>query len=393
MPTVVESKKQEMESQSKDEKDLIQQFEQRELPHDLISEMILTRLPIKSILRFKSVSKLWYSTLSSSLFAFAHFKFPNPSLTESLLIRNGKRFQIMSYKNGEIDLVNVEVDFDVGDENMDLVGTCNGLVCLGSSSGRLSIIWNPITREFRKYLDSENSDFFLRRCSAYWGFGYDSTADDYKIVRICKNLSNNSSTVHVCSIKLDTWRIIKNDAYDDTSHLRNPVFVRISGALVNETLYWRLPGTNFSFNLASEKLEAFPYLEVSPSLSYVTTSDDEYVDKLLFVVNGCLSMYGNLIRGGDIITFMNILTIMKSPEVIEQMIVPKDLAKSMHHGGNLIGFTRSDKIFTQYMACLGVIDLTQQPLNITPLMDLERSGKSEIVNYCASLIPPNISVL
>ncbi|XP_074281646.1 putative F-box protein At5g62660 isoform X2 [Silene latifolia] len=336
MPTVVESKKQEMESQSKDEKDLIQQFEQRELPHDLISEMILTRLPIKSILRFKSVSKLWYSTLSSSLFAFAHFKFPNPSLTESLLIRNGKRFQIMSYKNGEIDLVNVEVDFDVGDENMDLVGTCNGLVCLGSSSGRLSIIWNPITREFRKYLDSENSDFFLRRCSAYWGFGYDSTADDYKIVRI--------------------W-------------------------------------TNFSFNLASEKLEAFPYLEVSPSLSYVTTSDDEYVDKLLFVVNGCLSMYGNLIRGGDIITFMNILTIMKSPEVIEQMIVPKDLAKSMHHGGNLIGFTRSDKIFTQYMACLGVIDLTQQPLNITPLMDLERSGKSEIVNYCASLIPPNISVL
>ncbi|XP_074284048.1 F-box/kelch-repeat protein At2g43270-like [Silene latifolia] len=155
MPAVVESKKQEMESQSKDEKDLIQQTKQRELPHDLISEMILTRLPIKSILRFRSVSKLWYSTLSSSLFAFAHLKFPNPSLTESLLIRNGKRFQIMSYKNGEIDLVNVEVDFDVGDENMDLVGTCNGLVCLGSSSGRLSIIWNPITREFRKYLDLE----------------------------------------------------------------------------------------------------------------------------------------------------------------------------------------------------------------------------------------------
>ncbi|KAK9689380.1 hypothetical protein RND81_09G055900 [Saponaria officinalis] len=353
-----------------DDKDVMQQSEQRELPHELIIEMILTRLPIKSILRFKSVSKLWYSNLSSSLFASAHLNFHNPSpATESLLIRNRNKFQIMSYENREIDLVNIEFDFDVGGEKMDLVGTCNGLVCLGSSSGRLSIVWNPITRDFRKYFDSE---FFGPQCLVYWGFGYVSAMVDYKIVRLCKNMSTDSLTVHVYSIRLNTWKIIDNDVYDDTSHLRNPVLIRISGVLVNETLYWRLPGTNFSFNLVSETLDTFSYLKVS--------NDDEYIDKLLFVVNGCLSMYGNSFMSG------HNFTIMKSSDVIEQIVVPRNLAKSMHCGGTLIGFTRSDKIFTQYLACLGVIDLTLRPLNITPLMNLEKSGKTEICSYCASLI-------
>ncbi|KAH9609222.1 hypothetical protein KSS87_000482 [Heliosperma pusillum] len=161
-----------MECQIEDEEDLIkQQTEKRELPHDLISEMILTRLPIKSILRFKSVSKLWYSTISSSRFAFAHLKFPNPSPTESLLIRNGNKFKIMSYENGEIDLVSLEVDFDVVDEDMVLVGSCNGLVGLGSTSGCVFIIWNPITGEFCKYMDSEISDFASGGCMVTWGFG------------------------------------------------------------------------------------------------------------------------------------------------------------------------------------------------------------------------------
>ncbi|KAK9689379.1 hypothetical protein RND81_09G055800 [Saponaria officinalis] len=268
-----------MESRrSNDDKDVMQLTEQRELPHEFIIEMILTRLPIKSILRFKSVSKLWYSKLSSSRFASAHLNFPNPSpATESLLIRNPT--------NSKLDYV---VNFDEGNENMYLVGTCNGLVCLGSSSGRLSIVWNPITREFRKYLDSK---FFRPECLVYWGFGYMVTSyrfsnsnpvlepnrtsncvtlfgyvsavDDYKIVRLCKDMSSYSLTVHVYSIRLNKWKIIDNDAFDDISHLRNPVIVRISGVLVNETLYWRLPGKNISFNLASETLDTFSYLEVS----------------------------------------------------------------------------------------------------------------------------------
>ncbi|XP_074284022.1 F-box/kelch-repeat protein At3g23880-like [Silene latifolia] len=271
----------------------------------------------------------------------------------------------------------MEVDFDVGDENMDLVGTCNGLVCLGSHSGRLSIIWNPITREFRKYLETEISNSFGPKCLVYWGFGYVSTGDDYKIVRLCMNMSSHSLTVHVYSIRLDTWRVINNDAYD-ISNLSYPMLIRTSGLFINGTLYWRLPEAICSFNLESEKLDTFPpHLEVmiSTPLSYVTFSN------MLFVVNGCVSTYGPCRRGND-----HIFTILKSPEVVEQIIVPKDVVGLMPYAGILIGFTRSDKIFTQYSRHrLGVIDVSLHPLNLTPLMKLGGRGVTEVVSYCATV--------
>ncbi|KAK9663964.1 hypothetical protein RND81_14G009600 [Saponaria officinalis] len=142
-----------MESHFKKEKCLIQQTE---LPHDLITQSILARLPVKQLIRFKSVSKQWYSTLSSPHFALAHFRFPHPSSTESLLIRSNDNIKLLFFENGDHDTqivseCKIEADFDVGDEKLLLVGSCNGLVCFGSISGCFFIIWNPITREYCKY--------------------------------------------------------------------------------------------------------------------------------------------------------------------------------------------------------------------------------------------------
>ncbi|KAH7847466.1 hypothetical protein Vadar_026394 [Vaccinium darrowii] len=44
----------------------------RMLPEDLVIEEVLTRLPAKSLMRFKSVSKLWCSTISSPSFCKTH---------------------------------------------------------------------------------------------------------------------------------------------------------------------------------------------------------------------------------------------------------------------------------------------------------------------------------
>ncbi|KAI8531068.1 hypothetical protein RHMOL_Rhmol11G0108800 [Rhododendron molle] len=43
-----------------------------ELPHYLLVEEVLTRLPAKSLMRFKSVSKLWCSTICDPCFVKAH---------------------------------------------------------------------------------------------------------------------------------------------------------------------------------------------------------------------------------------------------------------------------------------------------------------------------------
>ncbi|XP_074281683.1 F-box/kelch-repeat protein At3g23880-like isoform X2 [Silene latifolia] len=382
-----------MESQSKDDEDPIQQTE---LPIDLISEMILTRLPIKSVFRFKSVSKLWYSTLSSSRFAFTHHKFSNPSsTTQSLLIRKSNKFQIMSHENGQIDLVKVEVDFDLGDENMVLVGTCNGLVGLGSTSGSLFIVWNPITGEFCKYLDPEISDFTTGGCMVTWGFGYVSAVDDYKFVRLCKKVFMESIRVHVYSTRFDKMKRIDNDTSDNFFGLKIAERLHRPGVLVNETVYWMggvppmldgLPRKILSFDLASEIFDIFPHLEVSTPSSTCDTDKDECFDELLCVANGCLSKYGRRVTSGE-----DVITVLKSPGEKEEIVLSKNLADWMYD--NLIGSAGGDKIFTQYYGDsalrLGVFDLTSQPLKHTLLMILDRGPKIEIVSYCASLISLN----
>ncbi|GFZ12193.1 F-box and associated interaction domains-containing protein [Actinidia rufa] len=45
---------------------------EEELPHDLVVEEVLTRLPGKSLMRFKSVSKLWCSIIDDTRFCQAH---------------------------------------------------------------------------------------------------------------------------------------------------------------------------------------------------------------------------------------------------------------------------------------------------------------------------------
>ncbi|XP_074284069.1 putative F-box protein At3g10240 [Silene latifolia] len=339
--------------QSKDKKDLIEQTEQKELPLDVI-RMILTKLPIKSVVRFKSVSKLWYSILSSPRFIFAHLEFPRPSTTQSLFIRSNNKFQILSYENGDqstkmdnkcvIDWVNEKVDFDVGNEKMALVGTCNGLVCLGSKSGCLFIIWNPITREFYKYKDPEIAKFTREDCRVTWGFGRE-------------------------------------------------------GVLFNETLYWmggvppmiyEFRRKIFSFDLASEMFDMFPHLEVGTPSPYTSNvNNDECFDALLCVVNGCLSKYGRSVKTGE-----GILTLLKDPGETEEIILPRNLVGSMLYD-NLIGFTGANKVFIQYCGsynapCLGAIDMTSRPLRHTQLMILEAETKSEVVSYCPSLVSPNV---
>ncbi|XP_074281099.1 F-box/kelch-repeat protein At3g23880-like isoform X1 [Silene latifolia] len=386
-----------MACQIKDDKEEVVQH--RELPFDLITQNILTRLPIKSVVRFKLVSKLWYSTLSSSKFGHTHFKFHHPSSpTLSLLIRSNDKFHFLSCESDEqfdVKLVSFEVDIDVGNEILVLVGTCNGLVCLGSSSGGLFILWNPITHDFRKYLDPEISKFFTRGWMVTWGFGYVSDSDDYKIVRICKQVKGQSFRLHVFSVRFDKWRRIDNDSSHDfsglmtTEHLYN---LYRPGVLVNDTLYWMggVPLIHeeserkiMSFNLALEVFNTFPDLKVSTPLTWVV--DEECTDEFLCVVKGCLSKYGRHVRNGE-----GVITVLNGSGETEQNVLSKDVVSSACK--DLIGYRGSDKIFIKYYGShepqLGVIDLSSRPWKLTPVMSLEIM--SEIASYSASLISPVI---
>ncbi|XP_074281096.1 uncharacterized protein LOC141606027 isoform X3 [Silene latifolia] len=94
--------------------------------------------------------------------------------------------------NFKDNLVKLDLDFDIQEDDLELTGSCNGLISLGSmfnlnpASNEYFIIWNPATRKLCKYasfgyLEPFNNEhcFFVAP-----GFGYVSSIDDYKYVRI-----------------------------------------------------------------------------------------------------------------------------------------------------------------------------------------------------------------
>uniref|UniRef100_A0A803N197 F-box domain-containing protein n=1 Tax=Chenopodium quinoa TaxID=63459 RepID=A0A803N197_CHEQI len=175
--------------------------QQKQLPDDLIRHHILPKLPIKSLIQFKLVSKQWYSTLSSHQFALFYSQLSPPfhpsSPIQFLFIQNRKNYYIFSHDDDvevdEIDinnnknLVKLGFDFDLeleSGEELHLIGTCNGLVCLASCFGNFFVLWNPVIGKFRKYFDDELEGYLSIPFRVSWGFGYVSNVDDYKVIRI-----------------------------------------------------------------------------------------------------------------------------------------------------------------------------------------------------------------
>ncbi|XP_074302844.1 F-box/kelch-repeat protein At3g23880-like [Silene latifolia] len=187
------------------------------IPSDLMAEILIC-LPVKSLLRFKSVCKVWYTFINSSLFIQLH-------LNKSLVFNyrhNHTLFYTNYYSLCVVDDIYrpskpIKVYWpkniirNNADVHVDDVGSCNGLVCLCVTRDALYysyvscfLICNPSTRTFKFKPNVpllENQDLSC-------GFGYDDEHDDYKIVvthpYLIENVRNND--VYIYSFKADLWK-------------------------------------------------------------------------------------------------------------------------------------------------------------------------------------------
>ncbi|XP_026420756.1 F-box/kelch-repeat protein At3g06240-like [Papaver somniferum] len=87
---------------------------------------------------------------------------------------------------------------------------CNGLLCLNLNGDRTLILWNPYTKESKKI---ELPSCVLWPAAKGYGFGYDSSINDYKFVYIVWN------EVNVYMLGSDLWRRVNttttcNFSYD-----------------------------------------------------------------------------------------------------------------------------------------------------------------------------------
>ncbi|XP_026420755.1 F-box/kelch-repeat protein At3g23880-like [Papaver somniferum] len=212
------------------------------LPRE-VEEKILLRLPVKSIFRFKSVCKSWYTLICSPKFAKDHL-----SLTEKrprlIMIRNTNRWldKGMFYSIDYASLLSasssssssstckregaVPMDDPVKGELLNtcfyikMFASCNGLLCLNFNGNRTLILWNPYTKESQKII--------LPSCVPWpvtkgYGFGYSSRINNYKFVHIDRD------EVYVYTLGSDEWRRVNASTICDFYY---------EGLDLNGVLHW-----------------------------------------------------------------------------------------------------------------------------------------------------------
>ncbi|XP_017240181.1 F-box/kelch-repeat protein At3g23880-like [Daucus carota subsp. sativus] len=149
-------------------------------PQELIFE-ILSYLPVKSLLRFRSVCKSWLSIISDQQFINTHLTNSQKKPAPLILDKDFNRVY-------QLDTLEESVRLNLPSKGrFDCISSCSGLVCLADSEFDIDIhvmyLWNPATKQWKELSaaprvreeDWEISDFV---------FGYDSTCNDYKLLRL-----------------------------------------------------------------------------------------------------------------------------------------------------------------------------------------------------------------
>ncbi|XP_051116096.1 putative F-box protein At3g16210 [Andrographis paniculata] len=158
----------------------------RELVSADVVELILTRLPVKSLFRFKSVSKSWNQTISNRGFALAHLyqSRNNPSLPSYrniFLVWSLHKEAYSLSKLTENDELKPLLDLKSGFSFEKEQCCCDGLMLVYSTVCTKSgiTVWNPSARTY-----TDLGFPFPDRNPVTCGIGFDPLSKDYKIVAL-----------------------------------------------------------------------------------------------------------------------------------------------------------------------------------------------------------------
>jgi F-box interacting protein len=285
------------------------------LPNGVITD-ILSRLPVKSLIRFRCVSKEWRSLISSPHFIATHL---NRSLSNSqhqpylFVCHDYTRHTVLLYPsdpqvehNGDF-FANPSDRIELYDPSNDeyslhLVGSANGLLCLANmifnDASGLCVLWNP---SIQKAISIPNPNLpILGSLNQSVGFGYEPMTDDYKLVRLVYPrgtdeipFNNVPPLVEIYTRRTGIWRSITAPGPPYLMNMcSSSVYVngalhwpantpRCKGAFRNVIVWFNMKDEAFGEVGMPESLQGLKDLNVSVAL----------VDGLLALVPR--SMFGN----------------------------------------------------------------------------------------------------
>ncbi|EOA30647.1 hypothetical protein CARUB_v10013784mg [Capsella rubella] len=233
-----------------------------ETPEEVWME-ILARLPVNSLLRFKCVSKLWSSLISSRYFTNFFFKLSSQTLERRVFMSvvdlqsysDYMLFSASSPRNWDASVSFLQLNEDLTLPAMrgHFVNPLRGLMCF--RLGREVRIYNLTTRQLLRLPIVESN--MWEGDSLMWNyFGHDPVSDEYKVLSnvssVSKGLRRVSSETQVLVLGAGaSWR-------NTRSHTHPPHRPYSQGISINGVLYygaWCLGKrcVLISFNLASEE--------------------------------------------------------------------------------------------------------------------------------------------
>ncbi|KAL6132729.1 hypothetical protein ACLB2K_064968 [Fragaria x ananassa] len=215
---------------------------------------ILSRLPPKSLMRFKCVHRSWRALISSSNFAAKHVSASTdnkPSSTATILFKRyaldliTKRrdivLSLLDLCNDDINRVDDDDNLNIpledlyvplsmglkrrdiwtGIECIELACHYNGIICLTDYRKRV-VLCNPAIKEFNRLPVSSLALSAVEHkpqgsSTAAVGFGCDLKCEEYKVVRVLyseREFHDNDIVIHppraeVYSLATNCWKEIK----------------------------------------------------------------------------------------------------------------------------------------------------------------------------------------
>ncbi|KAL4376675.1 hypothetical protein GQ457_02G032150 [Hibiscus cannabinus] len=173
---------------------------------------ILERLPVKSLVRFRSICKSWNSVICDPCFISTHLQSSLSNNAPFLLlggVKKGRDKYSLNYdKDGFDRFKQLQLPVFSWASDSPVIGSCNGLSCVQMFTYEFEyydlnfLLWNP---SIQKYVSLPQLSFSEAE-DLNVGFGFDSRTNDYKLLVVGVDKDYRSIQPYLFSLNENCWK-------------------------------------------------------------------------------------------------------------------------------------------------------------------------------------------